>query len=74
MRQVDRRLHLVDVLTARTARARRVHLNVLGVDRDGDVVHLGHDRHRRRRRVHAALRLRRRHTLHAVHSRLKLEL
>ena len=43
------------------------------LDLDGDFVNLGHDRNRRRRRVYPAMLLRRRHALHAVHPRLKLE-
>mmetsp|Transcript_29273 Transcript_29273/g.50075 ORF Transcript_29273/g.50075 Transcript_29273/m.50075 type:complete len:367 (+) Transcript_29273:74-1174(+) len=74
VRQVDRRLHLVHVLPAGAARARRVHLDVARVNLDGHLVHLGHDRHGGRRGVDPPLRLRRRHALHAVHAGLELEL
>mmetsp|Transcript_14019 Transcript_14019/g.45236 ORF Transcript_14019/g.45236 Transcript_14019/m.45236 type:complete len:352 (-) Transcript_14019:323-1378(-) len=74
VRQVDRRLDLVDVLPARAARASRVHLDVAGLDLDGNLVHLGHDSDRRRRGVHAPLRLCRGHALHTVDARLELEL
>ena len=74
MREVDRRLHLVDVLAARAARAGGGQGDVLLLDLDRHLVHLRHHRHGRRARVHAARRLRRRHALDAMHPRLELEL
>eukprot|EP00964_Phaeocystis_antarctica_P121286 scaffold84966_cov68-Phaeocystis_antarctica.AAC.8 len=72
--EVDRRLHLVDVLAARAARAGGGEGDVLLLDLDRHLVHLRHHCHGRRARVHAARRLRRRHPLHAMHARLELEL
>ena len=54
--------HLVDVLPARARRARKLDVDVARVDLDVDVVHLGHDRHRGRARVHAALKNVEQHT------------
>ena len=56
----------VDALAARPAARGDADLEVLVVDLDVDLVGLGEDGHRRRRRVDAALRLRGGHALHAV--------
>ena len=61
--RTDTRRHLVDVLPSRPPRARRLELDVLGLNLDRHVVDFRHNRHRRRARVHPALCLRRRYSL-----------
>mmetsp|Transcript_4700 Transcript_4700/g.16222 ORF Transcript_4700/g.16222 Transcript_4700/m.16222 type:complete len:359 (-) Transcript_4700:314-1390(-) len=71
--EIHRRLHLVDVLPARSAAPRGANLDVGVVDLDVDVVHLGHDSDGGGARLHAPLRLGDGDALHAVHARLPLE-
>src|SRR5258706_9342219 len=72
--EANRRIGLVHVLAAGAARAIGIDANVRWVDLDIGRGDFGHHRHRRRRRVDAALRLGRRHALHAVAAGLELEL
>ena len=67
------RLHLVDVLTAGTARSERLPFDLALVDMHLKLIRLGQYRDRRRRGMYPALRLRHRHALHAVYATLVLE-
>ncbi len=74
MVDAHRRVGGVDRLAARAARTHDLDLQILGIDGDVDVLELGHDGHRRGRRVHATLRFGGGHALHAMHARLVLQL
>jgi hypothetical protein len=74
VRDPDRRVCLVHVLSAGPGRAKRVHADVLGVDVDLDgVVDLRKHVHGRERRVPAALRVERRDPHEPVHAALDLQ-
>src|SRR5262249_32851187 len=74
MRDADRRVGLVDVLSAGAGRAERVDLEVDGIDLDVvDRVDLRQDRDGRGRSMDAALRLGLGHALHAMRARFELE-
>src|SRR5271156_2917540 len=74
MRDANRRVGLVHVLSARARRAVGIDAQVRGIQIDGlDRLELREDRDRARRSVNASLRLGRRHALHAVGARLELQ-
>ena len=73
-RDLHRAVGGVHALPAGTARCGDVDLEILVVDLDLDVLGLGQHGHGRRRGVDAALRLGRRHALHAVHAAFEAEL
>ena len=73
MRQADRRLRLVDLLSARARGAEQIDAHVLVVDGHVHVLRFGQHRDGDRGGVDAPLRLRLGHTLDAVYPAFKLE-
>src|SRR5690606_17694709 len=74
MRDAHGGVRLVDVLTARSRRAKRVDAQIVRIDLDvADLLELRQHRDGAGRRVDPALRLGRRHALHAMHAGLELE-
>ena len=66
--QVHRRLHLVDVLAARTASSRSLERVIFFVQLHIHLIGFRHDCHGGRGRVYAALVVCRWHALHPVHT------
>ena len=73
VRDAHRGVGGVDALAARAGRAVDVDAQVVRVDRDVDVLGLGQHEHAGGGGVDPALRLGRRHPLHAVHAALVLQ-
>ena len=74
MRDANRRISGIHRLAARPGGAERIDADVLGLDVHFHFVRFGQHRHGDRRSVHAALLLRHRNALHAMHAALVFQL